>query len=269
MLRTIGAHKIICSGVTVGTMDIISDYITLMAQIIFGNPLSPELKKQLGGKSAFPSNNRKGSNFPQCERNGVDQGVHNVLIHNGYFSSMYERHENNYKGHDGDNIVVEWSQSGPTEGQSRSTPVCNMQAKLCSIINAEAGSSNEIGYEVYNTNHEKVLVVHQYDRFPELQKALFAKYVDWTNTQDPNAEWKQEPACEVFKPYQDMDMFKGTCDLEGKGGATAATSCCRWCKENPECKGFTYYNGQCFLKNCYETRKQAPLPGALSGIMIR
>ena len=50
----------------------------------------------------------KASKFPSCERNGVDQGIHNVLVHNKLIP----------------NIKV-WSQA--------SSPVANMQAKVAII----------------------------------------------------------------------------------------------------------------------------------------
>jgi len=53
---------------------------------------------------------RRGGKFPQCERNGVDQGVHNVLVHTGALSHLQLR---------------QWSQA---DG-----PVANMQAKLSKI----------------------------------------------------------------------------------------------------------------------------------------
>jgi hypothetical protein len=84
------------------------------------------------------------------------------------------------------------------------------------------------------------------------------------NTEDPDSEWKSDPFCASFIPQADMDLFRGTCDLSAKGGATSEVSCCKFCSEESDCKGFTYYNGQCFLKNCYETKKRFPLPGAVS-----
>jgi hypothetical protein len=54
--------------------------------------------QQLGGK------------FPQCERNGVDQGVHNVLVHTGALGRLG---------------LKQWGQA---EG-----PVANMQARMARI----------------------------------------------------------------------------------------------------------------------------------------
>jgi hypothetical protein len=88
--------------------------------------------------------------------------------------------------------------------------------------------------------------------------------VDWVNTEDSASEWKSEEACNDFTPQQDMDLYKGVCDLSTRGGATSAVSCCNHCLNENDCKGFTYFNGQCFMKNCYESKKRFPLPGAVS-----
>jgi hypothetical protein len=50
-------RPIICSGISLGTIDEMTEYIKLMTEKI----LSPD--------------------FAKCERNGVDQGIHNVLVH--------------------------------------------------------------------------------------------------------------------------------------------------------------------------------------------
>eukprot|EP01037_Dinobryon_pediforme_P032618 gene32618-37651_t len=62
VLMKIGKQPIICSGITIGSMDKMFDYISMMSSILLGES---ELD----------------NSFPQCERNGVDQGVHNVLVH--------------------------------------------------------------------------------------------------------------------------------------------------------------------------------------------
>lgn len=122
-LGKVGSNSIICSGVTAGTAQSIRDYVERMFLVITG------VDNKLGGK------------FPQCERNGVDQGVHNVLVHSpGVLSNVFR-----------------WSQ--------RDTPVANMQAAVCTIK----------GNEVFNSKGERVVVVHQYDRYPQLQRYLFSK----------------------------------------------------------------------------------------------
>ncbi len=52
----------------------------------------------------------QGAKFPHCERNGVDQGVHNVLVHTGALKHLH---------------VKQWGQA---DG-----PVANMQARMATI----------------------------------------------------------------------------------------------------------------------------------------
>ena len=94
-------------------------------------PYLSEMKSITMGQAGY-------AKFPTCERNGVDQGVHNVLVHTSKIK----------------NVKV-FSQS--------SSPVLNLQAKMARVE----------GMKVYNNRRELVPVVHQYDRYPDLQKALF------------------------------------------------------------------------------------------------
>lgn len=135
MLYTIGKANIICSGVSVGTTDTVVRYLAMMKDIVDGVDSFPDLD----GKPV--SDTIPLGNFPSCERNGVDQGVHNVLVHTGNILSLKQ-----------------WTQSNG--------PVANMQSKIPRI---------DEHLSVRNGNDELYAVVHQYDRFPELQKFLFKK----------------------------------------------------------------------------------------------
>eukprot|EP00981_Chlorochromonas_danica_P004010 scaffold760_cov178-Ochromonas_danica.AAC.12 len=186
MVNTVGDNPIICSGVSVGTTREALSYTKKMATIVKGE------------QSDVPHQ------FPRCERNGVDQGVHNVLVHTKRIGHMQK-----------------WDQ--------RSGPVANMQAKVARV-NAD--------HEVVNSKGEKYAVVHQYDRFPDLQRFLFRK---------------------------------GKCDLTGRGGATSAASCCKICNGNPGCQSFTFLAGTCFLKTCavHNTRGGMKMTSAISGWKIQ
>lgn len=73
-------------------------------------------------------------------------------------------------------------------------------------------------------------IAHQYDRFPELQKALLKKYVYWVNAGVFSDLWNAEDTClGHYQYYADVDFLKGKCDLKSIGGATTATTCCRCC----------------------------------------
>jgi len=135
MLQSIGKANIICSGVSVGTTDTVVRYLAMMNDIVDGMDSFPDLD----GKPV--SDTIPLGNFPSCERNGVDQGVHNVLVHTGNILSLKQ-----------------WTQG---EG-----PVANMQSKIPRI---------DKQLSVVKGNGELYAVVHQYDRFPDLQKFLFKK----------------------------------------------------------------------------------------------
>ena len=217
MVNKIGHNNIICSGVSMGDMESVYEYLRLMDEVIGAK-----------GKKESVS---LGSRFPDCERNGVDQGVHNVLVHNKLIP----------------NLKI-WDH---TNG-----PVANLQAKLSPIR----------GMVVKNKKGDMVAVAHQYDRDAALQKKLFKKYVYWVDTDDPAAMWKAEPTCARFAYKNNADLFKGKCDLKIKGGATSAASCCLACSKVSGCKAFTFFNAQCFLKSCTtQSQSQQILQGAVSG----
>jgi hypothetical protein len=157
ILEQVGSNKIICSGVVAGTMDVAWEYISIMKEILSGRPLNKEIMNNYLSLSNIQPK------FPTCERNGVDQGAHNVVIYKNYLNSLFAESSNNIPSISASTSVVkQWSQSN--------TPVCNMQGKVCIV---KGSSKNNI--QVINPKGDTVHVVHQYDRFPELQKALFAK----------------------------------------------------------------------------------------------
>lgn len=80
--------------------------------------------------------------FPTCERNGVDQGVHNTIIHKKLIPDV--------------DII-----------QQIKSPILNMQAKK--------GVYDEIEHVVKNQLGERASIVHQYDRMSSLQDYLFQK----------------------------------------------------------------------------------------------
>ena len=125
VLAELSAQNIVCSGVSLGTMDVVFEYLQLMDDVVMGRKQAPVAQA---------------ARFPACERNGVDQGVHNVLVHKKLIRAL-----------------TLWSQ--------RDAPVANLQAKRARVSGLTV--TNELG--------TRVPVVHQYDRYPDLQKALFAK----------------------------------------------------------------------------------------------
>ena len=219
MLARIGNNYIICSGVSAGTIDAVLPYLDKMAAITTGTN-RPDLPLH---------------EFPRCERNGVDQGVHNVLVHT--------------KGIRGLKVL------GQAQG-----PVANMQAKVGQVRG---------DFSVVNSKGDAYAVVHQYDRAPTLQRHLFKSFVYWTNTDDPMQEWRETTACTKFDFKQNVDLFRARCDLSMQGGATGPATCCKLCSKQASCKAFTFARGTCFLKRCGLSDNGVvtgsnSMPGALS-----
>lgn len=88
--------------------------------------------------------------FPQCERNGVDQGVHNVLLHNQWIPSM-------------------------TLYRQMNSPVANMQAGIATVRNEYQTGTGQEYMIVYNPAGKMSAVVHQYDRNKRLQEHLYQR----------------------------------------------------------------------------------------------
>ena len=125
VLTEMGNNNIICSGVSIGTMEAVYEYLRSMEDILLNTK-----KSQLSINSKFPN----------CERNGVDQGVHNVLVYKNmikYLSIMSENDGN----------------------------VVNLQGKTAKVVKKL----------VTNLKGDIFPIVHQYDRYPDLQKALFSE----------------------------------------------------------------------------------------------
>ena len=220
--RQVADKHIICSGVSMGSMDAVLRYLELMNDVVTSRKRF-EISKQ--------------SRFPNCERNGVDQGVHNVLVYTARLP----------------HLRIFDQTSGP-------------------VANLQAGKAIVRGTSVLNAAGNKVAVVHQYDRNAALQKMLFRRFVYWVNTDDLGEEWKMEPSCSTFSYVLDNDLLKGKCDLTAKGGIASATTCCKLCADAPGCKSFVYYSGMCYLKSCKAKTGRAMgvyVSGAVTGISLR
>lgn len=230
ILKQIENKMIICSGVSMGTTKMVMEYLQYMTQI-FDN----DFDKASDGLSAVMGT----SKFPACERNGVDQGVHNVLIHMKLLNF-------------GETKI--WKQ--------QHSSVLNLQAKALSTIIRQS----PVGDSVRNLDGKVAAVVHQYDRNEILQKRLFEKYVYWINTSDPLNEWRLTKECESFNIVAKKELFKGICDIKHIGGATAPSTCCSLCLNSNGCKGFSFAMGSCFLKNCLPSSngKQIIMEGVYS-----
>lgn len=247
----VARSPIICSGISMGAASAMVRYVRRMADIISGE------EKQLM---------RASEHFPHCERNGVDQGVHNVLVH----------------AFQGDlNIQILYPED---------FPVVNMQSgKEMTIISQESEASGPVRrvfmrHPQQSNSNEAFAIVHQFDRDNDLQASLAKEYIDWINWGDTKSEWDANPACATMVYVDQADLFKAMCDI-GAARAISAATCCEACsrktaESGKQCTGFTYYGGVCYLKNCDmpTIRRQSAvwkqsgtpsmsLSGALSGFL--
>lgn len=136
LLSVIGSKPIICSGVSAGSTAAVLRYTQMMSDII----LSDESHPSTGSKWKEVVGAAK---FPTCERNGVDQGVHNVLLHHG---------------------VLEEAKISIKTWQQSSSPVANMQAKVA-ILRVIAALQLIVAYAHFSFFHTfRGLIFESYNR---------------------------------------------------------------------------------------------------------
>ena len=186
---------VVCSGISLGSSSAVAAYTSLMAAEI----LKP--------------------NFESCERNGVDQGIHNVLV----YSNMIQ------------NLTI----LGPSDGV-----VIHVQNTKLTM------SSNSVVY--IQDSKQPVKIVHQYDRHRVLQQSLLLKYVDWEISSNANGTGH----CMGYSLLTNTDLFYGIGDIHNVPLAVPhMEGCCAQCSTTPECCGFVYAStGSCWLK-CVCTRE--------------
>ena len=96
MLDKIGKNTIICSGVSMGSTPEVVEYLRAMTHIM------------------------ESDEFAKCERNGVDQGVHNVLVHTNQVTITFDL----------------WQQRHPPPSLSLFPPPTHIHAS-CSLLPAD------------------------------------------------------------------------------------------------------------------------------------
>lgn len=185
-------HPVICSGISIGSLDVVVPYLRAMVQDI----LSPQ--------------------FSVCERNGVDQGAHNVLIHTGKITHVIKHDQ--------------------TTGL-----VANMQARIMVVSKGQ----------VVNPLGQKAVIIHQYDRDLDLMTKLFRDNVGW-NAQD---DFQGAGVCEGYTLRNNVELFHSVGDFNGnhvgpKQGEPPFTylDCCRLCSAHKLCKSFSQMQTSCWLK---------------------
>lgn len=215
-LDSIGSRSIICSGVSMGPKEAMRLYIQRMSQILTGK---------------FPN-----TLFPRCERNGVDQGAHNYLVH---------------AAGEGLNISIMYPNL---------FPVVNMQS--AQSIQPIASQPGMVFMENNPIPAKRFSIVHQFDRSAELQMALARKHVTWVAWGDIKSEWAATEECAAMDFIENADLFRAKCDI-GAARVISAATCCEACArksielkekgKSEQCTGFTYTSGVCYMKLCSDS----------------
>ncbi len=151
-----------------------------------------------------------------CERNGVDQGMHNVLVWTGAI----------------DNLHVVTQESGP---------IANMQSKLVEVTPEKV---------VKNKKGQVMAVVHQYDRDMSVLRAFQTAYVDWKD--DPQVACARydldDTGRDLFAGRCDMGLSGGA-----TSASDCCRSCEAW--KGCQAFAFSKADGKCYIKDCQGPRK--------------
>jgi len=200
MLNRLSKNTIICSGISMGTTAEVVAYLKAMSETM------------------------ETEAFAKCERNGVDQGVHNVLVHTGRIQGVQ---------------VLDQGSGW--------------------VANLQAGRAKIAKHVVLNQKGGEVSVVHQYDRYKDLQASYFQKFVFWELP-------SEEETCELFTVAKNKELFKKRCDLKVSSGHSTS-HCCESCLRVKDCKAFSFAGSQCFLKSCAESVSSIAMKGVNSGFL--
>jgi hypothetical protein len=182
-------NRVVCSGISLGSAAAVAAYTSLMAAEI----LKPS--------------------FEACERNGVDQGIHNVLVYSG--------------------VIQNLTLLGPTDG------VVVHAQNTNPILDADS--------VVRISNKHPAVIVHQYDRHRALQQSLLLKYVDWEISSTGNGVER----CAGYSLLTNADLFYGVGDIHNVPvAAPSMQDCCVQCSSTSTCCGFVYASAgsSCWLK---------------------
>lgn len=234
VLAKVSYSNIICSGVTIGTSHSTANYVNVMGRILLGET------HDLAHNGAISK-----SKFPLCERNGVDQGIHNVIIHLGLIDHVKINYEADF-------------------------PLVHLQSTVTATLGSPEKYQHERRQEHIEGKHKKERlvmagisgitssIVHQYDRHYQFQKYIYGQYVYWNNVTSDVDLWKKETSCNNYSLVVGKDVFMGICDIKSSR-VISIDGCCRQCNQmkhtNAGCIGFAFSEGVCYYKSCQESDK--------------
>jgi hypothetical protein len=251
-LNKITNNAIICSGIVLGNFYAISKYIETMRNFLIGN--YPNERNEKNPYSLFPT----------CERNGVDQGLHNYIIYNKLVqaSAISSSSSSSFIISPSEiekKMAAEESgkkeEEGKVEKESEKIevsiefpetfPIINLQANIDSYLPSTVGSKEEEG-NIYMLSTQLTQdgregprlpfsIVHQYDRNYEYQMILAKQYIDWIPWKDSTgssllADWEETKACSFYSYKEEVDLLKGQCDVAAVRVMTIS-GCCETCQQ--------------------------------------
>lgn len=247
LYQSIKGSSISCSGFSIGSGSKVLEYINLMSDILLG-------KTSLSKK------------YPFCEENGVDQGIHNVILSLGLIDNFDSIEESRFDGN--------------------FAPVVHLQSSLISSdLDKTLGKVTEI-----RNSHGLPPVVHQYDRVFKFYLEMADLYASWANASDFESHIKAGVCASNYEIIRNYDLFQGVCDYKLKR-TLSIMHCCKICNQLREayftdlyskvlmgsnrptdrqtgvdldqpldhintCTGFSYSTGNCYMKMCGTSRNE-------------
>jgi hypothetical protein len=218
ILLSVHDKSVVNVGVTLASYEKGRYYVKLMSSI-------------LQGESGLSQN------FPSCERAGVDQGVHNVVVHLGLVEGLEIKSEAEYSLVNIHSSEV-WNNPG---------------------MQLENLQTHTYDRTLNSINIQPLAVIHEYDSVVSLSSELAQKYVYWKNFDDAVEMWRNEKKCSVFDAFAGVDANKGQAEV-GSARVMSADQCCSLCNDLLSCAGFSYADGICHFKTSKAAAVGSKLP---------
>lgn len=209
VLERVKPKRIVCSGVSLATVDSALQYLQAYDRI-----MATDL-------------------FRQCERNGVDQGIHNVIIHEEMVS----------------NVTLFTQEDGP---------IAHLQN---GIVKPKVDG---VQFHVSNRKYSAIPIVHQYDRNLKLLHAIMTTFVT-------SGLHQQSVGTGKCAGYTLMSNLQGSLQpilQHGERDVIVAdiSGCCELCaalKHPQRCRSFSMHKGPARLR-CTLFADPSPREGALA-----
>jgi len=226
VLKQVEQFRILCSGVSLASTDTALLYLKRMSDIVLG----------IAGVGFFP----------KCERNGVDQGIYNVLMYNDTIP----------------NVTIVPDGNG-------------------TVVNMQNGATHFTSKYIASRSGRPVSIAHQYDRHSVVKDMILNQYNKSRsvirvggNVSLAANNTKNVPDmtghCGKFLLSSNLDMFaSGQCDLRGQSVAVdGINECCAHCIRTLNCTAFVLDTETCYLYTCVRNSEALDNWGGYSGLLV-